>query len=71
MTYCAGVPHEGHDSEEQECPLDDPRHISRVRGRRAVEQAERDLFKEIEPPQRTVMGMLRRALTDDHETEQP
>lgn len=71
MTYCPGVPHDGHDSDSQTCPLDDPRHISRVRARRAAEQAERDLFKEIEPQPKTVMGMLRRALQADDETEQP
>lgn len=70
MTYCPGIPHEGHDAESDPCPIDHPMHIYRVRARRAARSAERDLFKEIEPQQQTPMGMLRRALNDD-EPEQP
>ncbi len=69
MTYCPGFPHEGHETESEPCPLDHPMHISRVRARRAADEAERALFAEIEPPRQTVMGMLRRVLSDNEETE--
>jgi hypothetical protein len=67
MTYCLGVPHEGHADDAAACPLDHPCHISRVRAWRAAAQAERDLFAEIEPQPQTVMGMIRRALDDPEE----
>jgi len=67
-TYCPGIPHEGHTDERQPCPIDHPMHIYRVRARRAADEAEKELFAEVEPPRQTPMGMLRRALSDE---EQP
>ena len=61
MTYCPGIPHEGHETDSGPCPLDHPMHISRVPAWQVARDAERDLFAEVEPPRQTVMGMLRRA----------
>lgn len=47
-------------------PLLDPRSYAYVNARRAAEQAERDLFAEVEPkPRPGIVGMVIRALRDD------
>lgn len=44
----------------------DPRHVYQARAWRVARDAERDLFREIEPkPKNTLMGMLSRALRGD------
>ncbi len=69
MTYCPGVPHEGHESEDEPCLFDHPEHIYRARARHAVRTAEREMnreiAKEIGHRPNTPMGMIRRAFKEE------
>lgn len=66
MSYCLGVPHEGHESEDEPCPMDHPMHIYRVRAWHAAKSAEREMFRDVAKDAgiqgNTPMGMIRRAL---------
>ncbi len=73
MSYGLGVPHEGHTSTDEPCPMGHPMHIYRVRAQHAARSAEREMYRKVAKDAalqgNTPMGMIRRALNG--EGEQP